>query len=460
MLVWDAVTMQYRRKHIIMVRDGMPILTEADGIGSTGGRYAHLMRDEEQGTARWLELRKEEWQWDEDGGMAAARTRGWDARARPVIETQERTARVPPANVWDIWVMARDEMRADAEMREQHACMTQALQRAKRLMQAHTLTAGADTRRLRGAWIAMVTGRRGYRAELAAVIGGAWRMENGVRVVRKRTDTERSVDDAIAAVQCAAGRMLVRWHAMSKHARRWAGRQEWGRARMRVVMHEWREVCRRRTGQWRASGRAGRERDMGMESDELTPRWSEEWSYRPGVSAVMPGTVNGWLLAYARTRAQDVRERREPWAAWQVRRTWVPGQDWGALYRDSVRDGKRPVARRGEEMWTRWCEMNKGSAVEVEGVQVRRRGGMVWIAGRDERVVRRVVRAEKDIGERWVIRAGRGRSGEGGEGGWGAAAQWRATAGVRKKPRGRTLRMDAATLVRMLNGLGEPFGDG
>ena len=27
-----------------MVRDGMPVLTEADGIGTTGGRYAHLMR--------------------------------------------------------------------------------------------------------------------------------------------------------------------------------------------------------------------------------------------------------------------------------------------------------------------------------------------------------------------------------------------------------------------------------
>ena len=81
-------------------------------------------------------------------------------------------------------------------------------------------------------------------------------------------------------------------------------------------------------------------------------------------------------------------------------------------------------------------------------------------AGRDERVVRRVVRAEKGPGERWVIRAGRGRNGEGRAGGGGAAERWRAERGVRKKPTGRALRMDAATLVRMLNGLGEPFGDG
>ena len=98
--------------------------------------------------------------------------------------------------------------------------------------------------------------------------------------------------------------------------------------------------------------------------------------------------------------------------------------------------------------------------VEVEGVRILRRGGMVWIAGRDARVVRRVVRAERATGERWEIRAGQGRNGEGGMGGWGAAGRWRATRGVRKQTAGRALRMDAATLVRMLNGLGEPFGDG
>ena len=232
-------------------------------------------------------------------------------------------------------------------------------------------------------------------------------------------------------------------------------------ARMRVVMSEWHSVCRRRTGRWRMSGRVGRERDVGDDgSDELTPRWIEEWSYRPGVSAVVPGTVNGWLLAYVRMRAQDVRRRREPWAAWAVRREWVPGQDWGALYRDRVQAGKRPVARQNEDMWTRWCEMNAGDTVEIEGVRIRRRGGTVWIAGRDARVVRRVVRAERMPGEQWVVRAGRGRNGEGGAGGWGMAGRWRAAKGVRKKPVGRALRMDAATLVRMLNGLGEPFGDG
>ena len=121
---------------------------------------------------------------------------------------------------------------------------------------------------------------------------------------------------------------------------------------------------------------------------------------------------------------------------------------------------RSPVARQNEDMWTRWCEMNAGGTVEIEGVRIRRRGGTVWIAGRDARVVRRVVRAERMPGEQWVVRAGRGRNGEGGAGGWGMAGRWRAAKGVRKKPVGRALRMDAATLVRMLSGLGEPFGDG
>ena len=91
----------------------------------------------------------------------------------------------------------------------------------------------------------MATGRRGYRDELAAVVGGTWRKEAGIRAVLRRTDTDRGVDEAIETVQRAAGRMLVRWHATCKRARRWAGRQELGMARMRVVMSEWHNVCRR-----------------------------------------------------------------------------------------------------------------------------------------------------------------------------------------------------------------------
>ena len=144
-------------------------------------------------------------------------------------------------------------------------------------------------------------------------------------------------------------------------------------------------------GWWRHSARVGRER-QGTEdcSDELTPRWMEEWSYRPGLSAVMPGTVAGWLLGYARTNVEMRRSSRKQWAAWWVRMMGRDGEDWGGLYRDAVRQGKRPVKTGAEEMWDRWCGMNRGKELEVQGVQVRRHGQRVWIAGGDARMVRRV----------------------------------------------------------------------
>ena len=128
---------------------------------------------------------------------------------------------------------------------------------------------------------------------------------------------------------------------------------------------------------------------------------------------MVPGTVAGWLLGYARTRVEMRRSSRKQWAAWWVRMMWRDGEDWGGLYRDAVRQGKRPVKVEAEEMWDRWCGMNRGKEVEVQGVQVRRHGRHVWVAGGDARMVRRVVKVEKRAGERWVTRAGRGRSGEG-----------------------------------------------
>ena len=71
---------------------------------------------------------------------------------------------------------------------------------------------------------------------------------------------------------------------------------------------------------------------------------------------------------------------------------WRDGEDWGGLYRTAVRQGKCPVKAGAEEMWDRWCGMNRGKEVEVQDVQVRRHGRRVWIAGGDDRMVRRVVR--------------------------------------------------------------------
>ena len=78
-------------------------------------------------------------------------------------------------------------------------------------------------------------------------------------------------------------------------------------------------------------------------------------------------------------------------------------------------------------------------------------------------MVRRVVTVEKRDGEQWVTRMGRGRVGWRGErrgvaGGGGISK----TGGATSEDRGSVTAgwMDAATLGRMLSGLGEPFGDG
>ena len=73
--------------------------------------------------------------------------------------------------------------------------------------------------------------------------------------------------------------------------------------------------------------------------------------------------------------------------------------------------------------------------------------------------MRRVVKVEKRAGEKWVMCAGRGCSGEGSGRVWRGAAAYRKQEVRRARIRGR-LRLDAATLGRMLSGLGDPFGDG
>ena len=71
-------------------------------------------------------------------------------------------------------------------------------------------------------------------------------------------------------------------------------------------------------------------------------------------------------------------------------------------------------------------------------------------------MVRRVVKVEKRAGEKWVMRAGSGRSGEGSGGVWRGAAAYRKQ-GVRRARIGGRLRLDAATLGRMLSGLARPI---
>ncbi len=53
--------------------------------------------------------------------------------------------------------------------------------------------------------------------------------------------------------------------------------------------------------------------------------------------------------------------------------------------------------------------MNKGREVKVEGVRIKRRGSVVWIAGGLDRTVRQVGRAERVVGEVRRLRVGTGR---------------------------------------------------
>ena len=134
----------------------------------------------------------------------------------------------------------------------------------------------------------------------------------------------------------------------------------------------------------------------------------------------------------------------------------------GGKYRAEVQNGAWPVCVKAETMWTRWCEMNKGREVKVEGVRIKRRGSVVWIAGGLERTVRQVGRAERVVGEVWRVRVGTGRDGQGQDGPWKGAAELRRkrTRGVSKwGGGGRNIRLDAAALERRVRGLASG-GDG
>ena len=435
-------------------------MEEEGGIHVDGGRYAHLMREEGSETGQWMELHVATWRWAEGDGMAARTDprSGYPGNDRGDGAGREEETETPPASAWDVWTMGREEMRRDAEMRTEKERMVTGLATAMRIT-GRVPARHMETRAFRGAWIAARTGQTQWKPALESVIGGTWagaRRDEG-----KRTDTDKGVEQAVRVVQAAAGALLLRWHKMGARARRWTARREAMRGRASVVLNAWRTVCERQKGQWRVSSRQGRERTEGEDaSDELTPRWMEEWSYRPGVSAVTPGTWGGWLMAYARAHATALRAERRRWAAWRVRATWRDGEDWGGKYRTEVRNGAWPVTKAAEGMWTIWCEMNKGREVRVEGVSIRRKGGTVWIAGGVERTVRQVGRAERMTGERWQMRAGVGRDGEGQDGPWKGTEELR-----RKRQRvvskwrgGRNIRLDAAALERMVRGMAS--GDG
>ena len=293
---------------------------------------------------------------------------------------------------------------------------------------------------------------------------------------------------------------------------------------MRVVLAEWRRVCERQQGRWRATtcvegsvnGRGG--------SDELTPRWDMDWSYRPGISGVTPGTVGGWVMAYARTHAATYVKRRGQWAAWRARTAGGSGAEQWERYQLEVRGDGRPVYGKNADRWHARCMEGRHGRVsgrrrrreqDVEdedetvrrwqrvdeeeegpseeraaarvGVQTRQmtrrmmRGRQRQVKDGDEQATELRIR-RRDAMRRVAAAAKRGRL----RAGTGKEDDERTTGGVtatgKRARRGRKRRADgeeiteaasrrgqrrvktrvvtARQLERMRGGLGEPFGDG
>ena len=167
-----------------------------------------------------------------------------------------------------------------------------------------------------------------------------------------------------------------------------------------------------------------------------------------------PGTIGGWLLAYARARAYEKKRGRAKQAAWHARKDGVGGM-W-ARYQAAVKQGMQPVRRKQMRRWRRYCAEKDGKAT-TGVIMIRREERRVWVTGGDARTRRKVARAERGAGEEWRTEA----EPAGGDGDWRRERKRRL--GGRVGDKRRRLTEGGCTglwLARIANGLEEPFGDG
>ena len=74
-----------------------------------------------------------------------------------------------------------------------------------------------------------------------------------------------------------------------------------------------------------------------------------------------------------------------------------------AAYDRYARGGLQPVTQKGWDVWWDWCLMHPPPmGRKVEGVKIHREEGVVKISGDDVGAVRRVVRGQRAVGEKWV----------------------------------------------------------
>ena len=135
----------------------------------------------------------------------------------------------------------------------------------------------------------------------------------------------------------------------------------------------------------------------------LPPRADDGALWERGVrTAVHGGSVAAYMMAYARSTADERRAARKKWAAWAARR--VGGSGMWEEYERAVRAGRRAVRPENAEHWRERCaeaQRREAARQAEDGVihvtGARRAPTGQWVAvGGDEMMARRVARAVRD----------------------------------------------------------------
>lgn len=183
---------------------------------------------------------------------------------------------------------------------------------------------------------------------------------------------------------------------------------------MGAVMWAWRQVARRNRGEWEGSTRVAVERGAGG-MDWLPPAGAVEWSGRPMVTAIAPGSAGAWVMAWVKWQGPERVRQRKGGAAWRARMGGMVG--WRARYTRWAEKGLRRVRPAHREQWSRWCEEvgEGGDGGKEDGVSVVRivsstdgtkRVRAVTDGAVDDARARVVARAMTRAGERMVAERG------------------------------------------------------
>ena len=402
--------------NVVIKRGGVWMQGTVEQITADGsGRFWHELRIEDA-ELETCDLQKEEWMTESgvaEGKVQPARLRG-AGREKTPAGSGSMTG-VAPRKMRDI-LMGRQAVMKDDGIARARQEIRGAIREAERLVKKKEGVAGRAGKTLRRALIAMMEGRDSgtqvYYDALMAVIGGVmpgvdWRGEKELR---------DAYELHIRMAQAGAANAIERWMQMGRQPRKWTARRERARERMKVIMWAWREAVRRSKGEWGVDTVS----DAGCDA---SPVWLpagmiEEWSARPGISAVAPGSRGAWLMAYVKRQGDERRRKRRQHAAWRTRMEGPA--DWRARYITWVKRGLRPVGTMGNDNWKRWCQGMEAGEREGDGddvksntIRFKRTREGYEVDGTDAMAMRRVVRALRLEGEVVTVAVARAGSGHG-----------------------------------------------